>query len=230
MKRLAKVLMLLALGAVICLPGMAKASVSWQTEPIMGYSASNVTGDVVVITGPTPTQPGGGFYYDVDGNKVLGPTIPHYSISGDPLEGVGSPSVTQFYYNPNTLTGGHWTDTVTKIWSGSGINLEASHTYTWTSKWSFLGTPGNLPYVLGGSPITYNGGAAFIMTMPSLFDLWLEDAGNWQYTQTWTDNADSAFITSTRDFTLVVPIPGTVLLLGSGLLGLVGLGRRVRKS
>ena len=142
------IVFLMALGLSIAGSGLAQAqaNLSWQTEPILGYDWSNATGDVVMITGPTPITPSGDFYYDVDGNKVLGPTIPHYSIPGDPLYGVGSPSVSTFYYNPNVWDGSsHWYDPNAWVYSGSGVNLDAAKTYTYEGTFHFFGTPGNLP-------------------------------------------------------------------------------------
>lgn len=214
MKRLAKVLMLLALGAVICLPGMAQASVSWQTQPIMGYNVSYTAspGDVVVYT---------------DAGQA---TIPHVSMVGDALFGVGLPSVTAFYYNPNVWDGVHWYDPVVNAYSGSGVNLDPAHTYAYTGTYDFLGTPGNPAYpVLAASATGFNGGS-FIMLTTGVGGFWLEDAGPWRYTETWMDEVDYASITSSRNFTVAIPLPPTALLLGSGLLGLIGLGWRVRKS
>jgi hypothetical protein len=213
---------------LLCTSGMAQATVSWQTTPILGYSASDATGDVVIITGPQPFQPGGAPYLDIDGNIVMGPTIPHYSIPGDPLYHVGSPSITTFFYNPNTFKDGHWTDTVTQIWSGSGVNLQAGNTYSYSGIFSFLGTPGNPAYLVEvARNDTYVAPDNFIMLMPHLYDLWLEDAGHWTYTETWTDNLDQSSISFTREFTVTpVPLPAGILLLGPSLAGLFGLRRK----
>jgi hypothetical protein len=126
MKKCMTVCLVVAMALVV---GTASADFSWQTQPIMGTDYSNATGDVVMITGPTPTDGSGNNYLDVDGDVVLGPTIPHYSTVGDPLFGVGSPSMTKFYFDPDTFTGGHWTDEDTWIYSGSGINLNPTNTY-----------------------------------------------------------------------------------------------------
>ena len=62
----------------------------WQTRPILGTDVT-YTGDVVVNTGPIPI------------------TIPHYSMLGDPLYHVGSPSMTVFAVGQSVATGsGMW--------------------------------------------------------------------------------------------------------------------------
>ncbi len=52
---------------------------------------------------------------------------------------------------------------------------------------------------------------------------------NFDFVFTGTDNGGGSY-TGTMTLYATTPIPGTVLLLGSGLLGLAGLGWRVRKS
>src|ERR1035437_9243368 len=69
--------MLLAIGSTALAQGF-----SWQTMPILGTDVL-YNGDVVVITGPQPLDGLSQPYLDTDGNQVLGPTIPHYSMVGD---------------------------------------------------------------------------------------------------------------------------------------------------
>ena len=211
---------------ILAVSGAAQASLSWQTTPILGTDVSSATGDVVVITGPQPLDGSGNPYHDVDNNVVLGPTIPHYSMVGDPLYGVGSPSMTEFVINPDTYEGGHWVDKVTKIAFGSGINVEQGHDYTFTETWNFLESGSE--YTVG--PFTGNYAAGtneFVMLHNDngLSELWLEDIGSWSYTQTWTDDGTTAFITDTSFFE-VVPEPATIGLLSFGALSLF---RRKRK-
>ena len=129
-----------ALLAIMILLGMNTVAyaLSWQTAPIMGYSASSVTGDLVVITGPTPIDANGDYYYDVDNNLVLGPTIPHYNLAGDPLEGVGDPSLTELYFDPYeyNASGDYWYDPDTTIYAGSGVYLTPNTEYTYRQNYT----------------------------------------------------------------------------------------------
>jgi hypothetical protein len=224
MKR--SVIAVLSVALLVLVGTTAQASVSWQTTPILGYSSSSVTGDLVVITGPTPTKPGGGYYYDVDGNIVLGPTIPHYSMVGDPLYQVGSPSVSLFYINPTAWDSGsgHFYDPNVWVYSGSGVYLDTANTYHYTGVYSFLGTPGNPAYdVVAAENLAFSGAPGFIMLSAGLGWLWPEDAGHWKYTETWTDNMDGVSISASRDFDVkLVPEPATIIvwsLLGMAVVG-----------
>jgi hypothetical protein len=193
-----------AIAVCLAVAGTAGAvPLSWQTEPLLGYSAAD-TGDVVVQTGP--------------GSAV---TIPHYSIVGDALYGVGGPGVTTFNIGETVA-------------NGSGINVELGQTYHVVGVYNFLGTsPRSLlsdtfdylatspdHFVMNWSHISdpadpVNGGYADVYYfLPT-------DVGNWTYTETWTNNADALdTITSTRNFEVVVPEPVTMcgLLLGVGCL------------
>lgn len=214
------------LTALVLVVGLSSAglALSFQTTPILGTGASSVTGDLVMITGPTPTTPNGDFYYDVDGNVVLGPTIPHYSMVGDPLYGVGSPSMTTFWINPNQLIGGHWTDTATKILSGSGVYTDAVPV-SYRGIWSFLGNGPNAPYSLTAASadgVTFP--SDFIMLQNGLENMWLEDAGDWTYTEKWWHTSDpNTSISYTANFR-VVAVPEPVFFQFGALMGLSGLG------
>jgi hypothetical protein len=233
MKRL-----LLVAVALAMLAGLSTAAqaLSFQTEPILGTDYSSITGDVVMITGPTPIDPGTGLpYRDVDNNIVLGPTIPHYSISGDPLEGVGSPSMTVFGIYPFTVgTGGnlgHMVDLNTFVYSGSGVNLDpctVSYTGVYTFNPGGTGTYDVVAAAANGVSFLdeYDNWESFIMLNTGVGQFWLEDAGLWRYTETWWTDATS--ITKVRDFELkVVPEPMSIMLGIMGLASVAGF-RRLR--
>jgi hypothetical protein len=170
---------------------MADITLNWQTEPILGYD-SYYTGDVVIVTGPTPI------------------TIPHYSMPGDPLQGVGDPSMTVFNIGQEVHT-------------GSGINVDAGHPYTVTGV--FTGPGGR---IVTTGPINFIGPAdGFWMTwLGSVGDgsdglglpaLTSADVGLWTYTEKVTGTVGIEY---TREFT-VVPAPAAI---GLGLIGLALVG------
>jgi len=199
---------------------------SWQTEPILGYSVSNATGDVVVVTGPQPLDGLGNPYYDVDGNPVMGPTIPHYSIAGDPLYGIGGPSVTKFYVGPFTVDPVYGLcDVDTFVCSGSGVNLVAGNTYHYKGVYTLLGPGGyDLTVAENGS---FSTSQSFIMLMTSVGYFWPSDVGDWKYTETWEDLTAGGSISSTRYF-CVAPVPEP-LTMTAVFMSVCGLGAYLRK-
>ena len=200
----------------------AWATFGWQTRPMLGDTASSVTGDMVIVTGPQPLDPLGNPYYDLDGNVVLGPTIPHYSIPGDPLFGIGWPSKTWFWFDPSTWSSGYGTyyDPTTRVYSSAGMYLNLNHTYDIVYTWSFLGVP---PYDVPLTSDDVPGDPGFRMSSVYLYDLWAEDAGPWKYTEKWSDQATGEYVQFARAFSvqqgsnvLLLTVPTESLFVKSG--------------
>ena len=192
MKRLLLVAVTLAMLAGLSTAAMA---LSWQTAPILGTAVVD-TGDLVVTTGPIPI------------------TIPHYNMPGDPLQGVGSPSMTEFWADPVTglatvATGsGVWLDPAlytVNTWFADSLGVHQGD-WTETAVWddTFI--------------MNYNDGAPFAI-------------GNWTYHEDWTQGGVT--ITSNTPFTVkAVPEPMSIMSL---MLGIMGLGsvagfRKLRRN
>ncbi len=227
---------LLVVSLVLGLGSVARAEFSWQTYPMLGHYRSH-DGNVDLITGPQPFQGDGVTpYYDESGHVVLGPVLPHWSDDQDGLYQVGAPGVTLFNYNPNVYkqdTSGnwHWTDPKTTIYSASGVNLDVGNSYTVSMQFDFLGFNGYPAYTLLVGSESFVADESFTFGTPlGLTELWLEDAGPWRYTETWTDVTDPEHqiaLTGSVSFQVQpVPLPGVLWLFGPGLAGLVALRRR----
>lgn len=199
----------MSVAVVLLACAAAQASLSWQTQPILGYSSS-ATGDVEVVTNAGVV------------------TIPHYSIIGDPLFGVGGPGVSTF-------------DIGETVANGSGINVDFGNSYHVVGVYSFLGAS---PRSLVSDVFDYTATSPdnFVMNYSyisdpapygAIYNFVAADVGDWTYTETWTNNAQGVneSITSTVNFK-VIPEPASVAVWG--LLGLVvagcGLWRRKRAA
>ena len=198
----AKTLILAVAFFCMAFGGAANATeLAWQTAPVLG-TAYSYTGDVVITT------------------TTGAITIPHYSLPGDPLNGVGGPSMTLFGGGQSVVTG-------SGVWVVPGVTYDITGVFQQISGGSRTVTYGE----------TYTGNAEFIMEAffnsdyltagsPMSNLLTSADIGKWTYTETWTAGSNS--ITATNAFT-VIPEPGTMLLLGAALLGLGAARRYSRK-
>ena len=224
-KQLKTLFPVLLLAATVAASGVAQAAITWQTEPVLGYSSTQGAG-------PGFDSGSGNWIssvYVATGAGII--TIPQYSILGDVFYQVGD-------WVPTFTNSSHLV-----VWDAAAVNYTAGNTYNITERWDFLG-PG--PAVTGtfngrsvGSIInagsysngSYNGIVFWHSdNLPFLNNPGLPN-GTWKYTQTWTNASNSAdTITSFKDFTVAaIPEPETYAMMLAGL-GLMGFVARRRKQ
>lgn len=257
MTRLMKFLMLLALGAVICLPGMAAATLITNTS---SFGPGAVTEGFEGITPGSPntsdkfntswfligtTPP----YNFGNGVSLSAPPAVYNSGSNPPNMG---PYIHDYTYGAGTtdILGGNgnigsapYGKAYLGIWREQSVGpfhlvfkfdhdvIRAGAYFTgWPENDVGPPTPGT--YYLRAldaagieleswtiSTVNVSSWATHFVGIERLSGFRQLDFSNPTYGQTVIDN-----------LTFQTPLPSTMLLLGGGLLGLVGLGRRVRKS
>lgn len=221
----------LVLAASAVASGLAQAApgdISWQTQPVLGYSSTQGPGPGFNSGSGNWTQS----VYVSTGAGVI--TLPQYSIFGDVFYHVGAWTPT--FTNSSSLV----------VWDASAVNYTAGNTYNISEQWDFLGpgspvvgtfngrTVGSLINAGTYSDGSYNGIVFWHSdNLPFLNNPGLPN-GNWQYTQTWTNTSNSSdAITFTRPFTVAaIPEPETyaMMLAGLGLMGFVARRRKQKQA
>jgi hypothetical protein len=216
MKRLKVLSLVMALGAVICLPGMAGA-----VTTVLKFDDISTSGGWAVL----PTNYGGLTW------SATGGTAPtQWEVLGNAQYRADYANTFDFPSNPNVVyngeKGGAGATTSTIVSSATTFNFDGAYFGTFTSNntTNYYGaTSINVSGMRGGSEV-YNQN---ITLTP----------GALSWSQLDMNNIDTLVFTATagslgKNFlmdnftTSPVPIPGALLLFGSGLLGLVGIGRK----
>ena len=219
----------LVLAASVVASGLAQAApgdISWQTQPVLGYSSTQGAGPGFNSGSGNWTQS----VYVATGAGVI--TLPQYSILGDVFYQVGAWTPT--FTNSSSLV----------VWDASAVNYTAGRTYNIAEQWDFLGPGGPVVGISGQGQTVGALISGGVFTDPShtgvvfwhsdnlkfLNDPFLPN-GNWKYTQTWTNVYNSAdTITASTNFTVnAIPEPETYAMMLAGL-GLMGFVARRRKQ
>jgi hypothetical protein len=148
---------------------------------------------------------------------------------------------------------GHWYESINELvsWTTAKSNAEAlggylttitsaqENSFIWNNvdspSWRWLGglKNGNNWTWVTGEPWSYSNWYPGEPNNMGGYEYYLQFSPN-ASDGTWNDNSDSGFLSGIStgyiiEYNTTVPIPGPLLLLGSGLLGLIGIRRRSGK-
>jgi hypothetical protein len=186
MKSLIKSLIVMALAAKLCLPGVAWAYQTGGTWMETGAETGSAPFTKIEVFTDASTTLTDVVLYDFNAPGWTNTLVnPHYSVAQGPYTG----AVTFTWQFPDP--GDQYREIEYLVWNGTTLNSQ-QHLVFNQSGW----------YVPNGT-------------------------GSWGY---YSGDGDHDFYTNTLPSSSPVPVPPSLLLLGTGLLGLIGLCRRCKSG
>lgn len=187
-------------------PDLGSWEIIYHGEPETGYIGSEVTS-----SGESPWGPWNSVGV-ITGQEVIGINIiPFDSMTIDVISSSENVTTFQFF------------DSNTYIWEGQTISIH-TNTFDWNTTTLTFDYTG----MLDGETVSYSEGLIYDITyVPTGYYATTIDS---RY-QEWFNADGQGGINIFTEMTIApIPEPATMLLIGSGLIGLVGFRRRFRKS